>query len=125
MPKQKKTTIPADTALDTFIDSVINDLEGRFDREAIGLILSAGVFGEDPEPLASAVERLSDPKPAQAVSAWMEEHLKSEGAVDVNQLDDLHIAELSERTDTAFTLGIAIGRRLGSAPLRSRKGGAK
>lgn len=89
----KKNAVPAQK-VDPYVRSIVSDLEGPFDREAVRLMLSVGVYANDTIPLHEAITRLSPDEPDKDPSF-----------------------EALDRAEAAYLLGIAVGRRLGSAPL--------
>jgi hypothetical protein len=127
MPRAKKrsTTRPTDEhrSLD-YIRDTLGALEGDFDREALHLLCGAGVFCvDDPGQLNEAVERLYDAesfheKLSAAEVALGRTGLTDEQRVLVHVLSDVPGEELLEAVETAYLLGIAVGRRLGPLALR-------
>ncbi|MDP9222912.1 MAG: hypothetical protein M3P18_03485 [Actinomycetota bacterium] len=107
-----------------YIQDTLAALEGDFDREAVFLLCGPGIFcAEDPAKLNEAVERLYDAEPirekvAAAVDALYETDLTEVQRDLVGKISDLPMEELLEATDTAYLLGIAVGRRLGPLALR-------
>ena len=137
---KKKSAAPvysSDRETHNWIRSTIRELDTRYDREALALLYgpAGALAADDPSVIAEAVDRLYDEDAVvekrnlaaqeRAVTAKDE---KTRGEA-VAEMEDIEVTRQSERTDVAYLLGIAVGRRLSSAAtpragLRLRKGGA-
>ena len=102
-------------------ESFVRQLEGPAHREAISLIVESGVLAAPREmdstwPLEEAVRRL-----AATDHEALQEAAHAEFAEDPNRLAgrlaDLHADEVGDVMQAAYTLGIAVGRRVGRLPL--------
>lgn len=99
-------------------------LEGDFDREALYLLCGPGILcADDPAKLNEAVERLYDAEAhrnkVHAVLVALKQTDLSDAQRDlVCTLEDLPMEELLEAIDTAYLLGLAVGRRVGPLALR-------
>jgi hypothetical protein len=127
-PKTKTTrtkkTDP-DVVNKRYVRAICRDLDGRFDKEAILLVMRDGALAiESPEKIGEAVERLAG-KTVDAKIEALEKKVPPAYADLFNQLDDLCRKEQVESIDAAYYLGIAVGRRLGCMRLTLPAVGAR
>ena len=113
-----------------YIRETVALLETTYDREAMNLICSVGIFAvDDSSELGNAVERLRGKEHGDGAIASLQKQAVTDATpsgrqLAVNELEERYHKELSESIDSAYLLGIAVGRRIGSAPLRLA-GGAR
>ncbi|MEO7890000.1 MAG: hypothetical protein ABIW19_08365 [Vicinamibacterales bacterium] len=141
MPKRTPTKIKTDAGQGLAIQALGEDreyilesiasLEGECDQEALALIFRHGVLSSDPASVFAAVDRVKNQEPAQRLEAYFKKY-STEGEIFTGQaraaflaLKEITIDERMVSIDAAFMIGIAVGRRLGSAPLGVAQGGAR
>ncbi len=102
---KKSASLPPDDEARTrqYIRETCKELDEAYDREALRLLCGVGVFAaDDPSKITEAVERLHGPT----------FHLAFDGE------GDRQAGAVIDVIDTAYLLGIAVGRRLGPGALR-------
>lgn len=126
MSAKKPPTVSAKT--DRFIREMCGDLDGRYDREALRLICGVGVFAvDDPSQISDAVERLVTPAGHLEKVVAAQERIANANNPEarskaLSDLDILQGDQLIRITDSAYLLGIAVGRRLGPSTLKLKGG---
>jgi hypothetical protein len=122
--KTTPQTPPLDANLD-YIRGTCRALETAFDREALLMLFSVGAFAvEDPGKIADAIERLRTHK--SKIDAQLEKWYKRyDAATWPEGLKALHVEyselcddEQMDSVEAAYLLGIAVGRRIGTQPLK-------
>lgn len=123
--KPKRPTIEA--LENPFTRSCLELLEGAADQEAIGILVTKGIFtGDDAGAVTDPVARLGDTKEARArerkrdVLERQLEALSDEAYKVYLKLEHLFGDELAATIDVSFVLGVATGRRLGAQPFSVR-----
>lgn len=130
MPAKSKTIAPIrDNGTDSYIRNVCADLEGAYDREALNLIFRHGVLAVESSEISEAVDRMRDAEPIrtklQALYDEIQPALPAEMRIRLTRYDDMQNEKQESAVDSAYLLGIAVGRRLGPGALTLRKGGAR
>jgi hypothetical protein len=96
-----------------------HDLETTYDREAAELICGAGILADEKTVLA--MERilggqlLSDA--LKLIIAALDAKTEDKRTPILRRLDEAVVDGALEAVDTAYLLGVAVGRRLGPKPL--------
>lgn len=129
---RKNAPTTGDQRLDSYIRDTLLELAGKYDREALNLICGPGIFCvADPCLLAEAVGRLAGIGP-NGIDIDKVCQLQEQAAVAdtvearhaaICGLEEAALEELEGTREAAYLLGIAVGRRLGSGPLKI--GGAR
>lgn len=122
-----KNTQPTESAELKFVRDTCVELETIYDREAVKLICGH-LAVDNPGKISQAVERLREAEPGETeTQATLHQQIVDSDTTAIRldalrKLEDLQYTALMESIDTAYLLGIAVGRRIGPAALRLKGG---